>query len=112
MSDLEAASVRWLPSSIPTWKSYGLHKSCKCSIKNANCDCPKKHLTSIIDNAYLSISEAANFQVLDEAITDHFPILVSLSVNKKSKGKLKTIYRRDISRVTVSDLENFLETNN
>ena len=125
LSDLEAANMRRLPSSIPTWKSYGQHKVCPCptSSKKANlvplllekgyaaCGCPKDHLTSTIDNAYLSHSESASLQVLEDALSDHFPILVNLDIKvKQNKTKTKTIYRRDISRLKVSDLESALET--
>ena len=58
----------------------------------------------MIDNAYISLSETATFQVLDESLTDHFPILVNWS-KSLAKEKLKTIYRRDIKRVPTSDLE-------
>ena len=64
LSNFEAASLRRLPNSIPTWKSFGLHKVCKCSThpqqahqsyqssdkSYAACGCPKSHLTSVIDN--------------------------------------------------------------
>ena len=78
LSDLEAANMRRLPSSCPTWKSYGRHKVCPCpmSSKEANliplnlekdcaaCGCLKDHLTCTIDNAYLSLSESASLQIL------------------------------------------------
>ena len=102
LSDLEAANMRRLPSSIPTWKSYGQHKVCPCpSSKKANlvplnlekgraaCGCLKDHLTSTIDNAYLSL-------VLENALSDHYPILLNLDIKVESKGKTKTICRRDI----------------
>ena len=34
LSDLEAANMRRLPSSVPTWQSYGLRKVCLCPTKN------------------------------------------------------------------------------
>ena len=110
LSDLEAANMRRLPSSIPTWKSYGRHKVCPCK-KSVACDCLKSHLTSTIDNAYLSISESASLHVLEDALSDHYPILVNLDIKVKSKEntRTKTIYRRDISRLKVSDLENALQ---
>ena len=156
--------MRRLPSTTPTWKSHGLHKTCpcpkdmkshlhsvhegkkpfKCDICDtclsnardlkkhidsvhegekpvrvnsstfsniyASCGCIKTHYESVIDNAYISIAESASLQVLDVAITDHFPILVNWTRNNsKSKVKLKTIYRRDITRVLASDLEAALE---
>ena len=90
LSDLEAANIQRLISHAPTWKSYGLHKVCSCpvgsqQVKNSPnyighsaCGCLKRHLTSTIDNAYLSISETASLQVLEDAISDHYPILVNL----------------------------------
>jgi hypothetical protein len=110
LSDLEAVNMRRLPSSTPTWKSYGRHKVCPC-LKSVACDCPKSHLTSTIDNAYLSLSESASLHVLEDAISDHYPILVNLDIKMKPKEdtKTKTIYRRDISRLKVSDLENALQ---
>ena len=33
LSDMEAANMRRLPSFVPTWKSYGLHKICHCPTK-------------------------------------------------------------------------------
>ena len=102
--------MRRIPSSIPTWKSYGRHKVCPCT-KSVGCDCPKSHLTSTIDNAYLSISESASLRILEDTISDHFPILVNLDIKVKPKEntKTRTIYRRDISRIKVSDLENALQ---
>ena len=110
LSDLEAACMRRLPCSVPTWKSYGLHKVCPCP-GSAMCGCPKEHYTSIIDNAYLSISETGDLQVLEDSISDHYPILVKLATNMKPcSSKIKTIYRRDISRLVVSDFEDALES--
>ena len=74
----------------------------------AACGCPKTHLTSIIDNAYLSLSELAELKVLKDSISDHYPIIVNLSTDVLSKGKLKTIFRRDITRLAVSDFEDAL----
>ena len=121
LSHLEAANMRRLPSTVPTWQSYGLHKVCSCPTNmqesnpshslgkgHAACGCPKRHLSSVIDNAYLSISETADLQVLKDAISDHFPILVSLATKLESKVKTKTIYRRDFSRLLTSDLEDVL----
>ena len=95
--------MRRLPSDTPTWKSYGFHKACSClpsSIitnklldlhnNQAPCGCSKKQHTSVIDNAYLSLSETAELKVLEDAISDHYPILVSLDTNVKSKSKTKT----------------------
>ena len=159
LSDLEAINMRRIPSSIPTWKSYGVHKVCPCldnlhtkivsdlkkhdesvhigkkpfkcstcdisfpleadlnmhisSVHKENvraaCGCLKRHHSSVIDNAYLSISEDASLQVLDDAISDHFPILVNLATKMESNTKTKTIYKRDISRLVASEFEDALE---
>ena len=42
----EAANMRHLSNQVPTWKSYGLQKVCKC----VSCNCLKQHRTSSIDN--------------------------------------------------------------
>ena len=62
------------------------------------CDCPKNHLTSTIDNAYLSLSESASLHVLEDALSDQYPILVNLDIRVESKEntRTKTIYRRDL----------------
>ena len=75
----------------------------------STCGCPKSHLTSIIDHAYLSLSETAELFVLDDAISDHQPILVNSIIKAESKSKLKTIFIRDITRIQVADFEAALE---
>ena len=57
-----------------------------------------------IDNAYLSNSESACAVVLEDALSDHFPIMIKLDINKKAKitSKLKTIFRHDIDRIVTS----------
>ena len=97
---IEAATMRHLPTGI-TWKSDGYHKVCKC---DAQCDCPKHQRTATIDNAYLSNSESACAVVLEDALSDHFPIMIKLDINKKAKitSKLKTIFRHDIDRIVTS----------
>ena len=107
LSDLEGANMRRLPSFTPTWKSYGRHKICQCPTP---CGCSKDHLTSIIDNAYLSFSEVSDVKVLEDAISDHYPILVNLATKVVPKGKLKTIFRRDLSKITTADLEQALDS--
>ena len=104
---IDAATMRHLPTGV-TWKSDGYHKVCKC---DAQCDCPKRQRTATIDNAYLSNSESASAMVLEDALSDHFPIMVSLEIKSKAKkaSKLKTIYRRDIDRIVTSELEDALE---
>ena len=58
---------------------------------HAPCGCLKRQLTSVIDNAYLSLSEKADLQVSEDSISDHFPILVSLATKMEPKEKTKTI---------------------
>ena len=77
---VEAADMRHIPNCKPTWKSYGLHKVCKCEIRN--CGCPRLHRTSCIDNAYISLEADASLKVLDDAVTDHFPLLINLKKKK------------------------------
>ena len=76
----------------------------------AACGCPKDYRVATIDNAYVSQSEDAKAEVLDEALTDHFPLLIRLKVEEaKEKSKLKTIYRRDYDRMLTSDFEAALD---
>jgi hypothetical protein len=104
---IEAATMRHLPTGI-TWKSDGCHKVCKCV---APCDCSKRQRTATIDNAYLSNSESASAVVLEDALSDHFPIMIRLDTNEKAKmtSKLKTIFRRDIARIVTSEFEDALQ---
>jgi hypothetical protein len=104
---IEAATMRHLPTGI-TWKSDGCHKVCNCV---APCDCPKRQRTATIDNAYLSNSESASAVVLEDALSDHFPIMIRLDTNEKAKmtSKLKTIFRRDIARIVTSEFEDALQ---
>jgi hypothetical protein len=55
--------MRHLPNKVPTWKSYGLHKVCKCSI--CDCSCKRLQRSSCIDNAYVSLEAKASLKVLD-----------------------------------------------
>ena len=107
MYAIDAATMRHLPTGV-TWKSDGYHKVCKC---DAQCDCPKRQRTATIDNCYLSNSESASAMVLEDALSDHFPIMVSLEIKSKAKkaSKLKTIFRRDIDRIVTSEFEDALE---
>ena len=49
--------------------------------------------------------------MLEDALSDHFPIMIKLDINKKAKitSKLKTIFRRDIDRIVTSELEDALQ---
>ena len=49
--------------------------------------------------------------VLEDALSDHFPIMIRLDTNEKAKitSKLKTIFRRDIARIVTSEFEDALE---
>ena len=60
------------------------------ALPRASCGCPKGHLSSVIDNVYLTISEAASLHVLKDSLSDHFPILVNLATKMESKSKLST----------------------
>ena len=110
LSAVDAATMRHLPTG-PTWKSDGLHKVCKCV---STCECQKRQRTGTLDNCYLSQSEAATAVVLDDALSDHFPILISMETkdSKKKDPKLKTIFRRDVARMVTSDFEAALEEEN
>ena len=101
---LETADMRHLPNNAPTWRSYGLHKLCKCS--DRSCTCPKLQRTSCIDNAYVSPETNTSLKVLDEAVTDHYPLLVKLE-NKPiiRKNKLKSVWRRDTSKINAYEFE-------
>ena len=52
LNTLEAANIRRLPNLIPTFKSFGLHKVCKCE---TSCSCIKEHRTSVIDLSLIHI---------------------------------------------------------
>ena len=49
--------------------------------------------------------------VLEDALSDHFPIMIKLDINKKAKitSKLKIIFCRDIDRIVTSELKDALE---
>ena len=105
---IEAANMRRLPTG-PTWKSFCLHKVCPCDPK-ATRGCPKRHKVSTIDNAFLSLSETGTIKVLAESISDHSPILATLTIQTKGNdAKLKTVWRRDITRLKASILEDALK---
>ena len=44
-------------------------------------------------------------------MSDHFPIMIKLDINKKAKitSKLKIIFCRDIDRIVTSELKDALE---
>ena len=59
----------------------------------------------------MSLSEKGNIKVLEDSFSDHSPILVTLPRQIKDSGtNLKTVYRRDISRIVVSEFEDVLQT--
>ena len=97
-------------SLLPDLKTHMLsaHYRKKSVNDLASCGCLKGHYTSVIDNAYLNISDIAEFQVLDDAISDQCPILVNLNSNMEPREKTKIIYRRDISRIKVPNFEDAL----
>ena len=49
--------------------------------------------------------------MLEDALSDHFPIMIKLDINKKAKitSKLKIIFCRDIDRIVTSELEDALQ---
>ena len=104
LSVVEASSMRRLPTG-PTWKSFGLHKVCSCRL-DSQCGCPKLQKESTIDNAFLSLSKSGTIKVLDDSLSNHFPILANISVQMKGEGNnLKSIWRRDLTRLKTSSLE-------
>ena len=95
----------------PTWKSFGLHKVCSCDLKT--CKCPKQQKVSTIDNAFLSLFESGTNRVLKNSFSYHCPILVTLSMKSKgTSNNLKTIWRRDLTRLKTSCLEETLHGKN
>ena len=103
---IEAANMRHMTNIQPTWKSYSLHKVCKCV--SSDCNCQKSQRTSCIDNAYVSLELKANIKVLDDAVTDHYPLLVKIEVNPVISVKLESIWRRNISKMKAIDFETAL----
>ena len=103
---VEAANMRHLPNQVPTWKSYGLHKLCKCL--NRDCSCKRVQRSSCIDNAYVSLEARTCLRILDEAVTDHYPLLVELETGPIVKSTLKSIWRRDTSKMKALDFETSL----
>ena len=103
---VEAANMRHLNNKIPTWKSHGFHRICKCSSRV--CGCQRHQQTSCIDNAYVSLEAKASLRVLDEAITDHYPLLINLQTDRVVKTKLKSIWFRDVAKMSALDFENAL----
>ena len=103
---VEAANMRHLPNKVPTWKSHGFHRTCKCSSRA--CGCQKHQQTSCIDNAYVSLVAKASLRVLDETLTDHFPLLINLQTDRVVKTKLKSIRFRDIAKMRAFEFGNAL----
>ena len=111
LSVIEAPNIRRIPTG-PTWKSFGLHMVCPCDIIS-QCGCPKRQKISTIDNAFLSLCETGTIKVLEDSFSDHFPILVTLSMQTKDTGtKLQTVWRRDLTRLKTSSLEDALNSKN
>ena len=100
---VEAANMQHMSNQKPTWKSYGLHKVCKCVAKI--CDCQRLQRSSCIDNAYISLGLDACLDVLDEAVTDHFPLMIQVKIEQTTNDKLKSIWIRDTSKIKAVDLE-------
>ena len=125
LSVIKAANMKHLKTGI-TWKSDGRHKVCQCPLPPSSgggtytflsdssafaaCGCPKIQRVATIDNAYISQSEDAKAEVLDDALSDHFPLLIRLKIDNAGKrSKLKTIFRRDFDRMLTSDFEAVLD---
>lgn len=81
----------------PTWRSYGLHKD-RGDPKGA-------HRESTIDHVYTA-GVHASVKVLDDASSDHRPIVTHVSANNvASSGKLITIRRRNFKKINRQSLE-------
>ena len=129
---IEAANMKHVQTDI-TWKSDGVFKLCKCATQSnltlpnnpgklvfsravasletlASCGCPKGHRTGTIDNVYITQTESATATVLDNGISDHFPVIVNLENKVQQKrSNLTTIWRRDFARIVTSDFEAALD---
>ena len=91
----------------PTWHSHGLYKNCDC--KDSSCGCPKTQRKGAIDNVYYSMNLKADVSILEDTISDHSPLFVQLKISTFST-LLKTIWQRDLSRITCSGYEAALES--
>ena len=97
----ETANMRHMPNQISTWKSYGFHKVCNCTTLDYSCE--KRQRTSCIDNAYISLEAQANLKVLEDAFTDHFPLLIELKTGPIKRSE--SVWKRDISKIKAFELE-------
>ena len=104
LSIVEAANMRHMSNKVPTWKSYGFHKVCKCS----DCDCERNQRSSCFDNAYVSLDAEASLKVLEDAITDHYPLLIELKASKFVKSNLESVWRRNTSKIIPLEFETAL----
>ena len=93
----------------PTWHSHGLYKNCDC--KDSSCGCPKTQRKGAIDNVYYSMDIKADVSVLEDTISDHSSLFVQLDISTCNTGTLlKTIWRRDLSKIPCSVFEAALES--
>ncbi len=80
--------ISYVANSTPTWKSFGIHGGlAKCSI---------------LDHAYtsLGLADHTTVEVRSEAISDHFPLLITARLEgEKDKKKLVSIERRNFRRL-------------
>ena len=95
-----------VPNSKPTWKSYGHHKVCKCV--NHDCNCKPLQRFSWIDNAYISLGAKASLEVIEDAKTDHYPLLIKVENLETKKTKLKSIWCLNTSKIKSMDFETAL----
>ena len=103
---VKAANMRHMPNHIPTWRSYGLHKVCKCT--DRNCNCKRLQRSSCIDNVYVSLEAEVNLSVLEDSLTDHYPVMVKLKTTPYVKSKLESLWRRNISKMNPFEFETSL----
>ena len=102
---IEAASMRHLPTG-PTWQSHGLYNTCKC---DHECTCLRLPRTSMIDNAFCSISTKANVRLLQDVIADHTPLELDVAVKTEGKNTiLETAWTRELNKVSASEFEALL----
>ena len=86
---IEAANMRHMPNQIPTLKSYGLHKLCKCAILDSTNQ--RFQRSSYIDNAYISVDAHAGLKILDVTVTDHYSLLLKLKTSATTKAKIESV---------------------
>ena len=53
----------------------------------------------------ISLEAKTCLRVLEDAVTDHYPLLVQLETKPIVKNKLKSVWRRNISKINAYDFE-------